>query len=136
MSFDEDARADVVVRAGDQRDICEFGRLNTRKVELVEEMAAADKRVSELEDAEEAVLLADDAEPGAFKLQVGECFIDSDAEAAGAFVSSALDADKAARERGAAELARVTARLGELKASLYARFGKSINLEDGAPPGK
>ena len=59
MSFDEDARADVVVRAGDQRDICEFGRLNTRKVELTEEMAAADKRVSELEDAEEAVLLAD-----------------------------------------------------------------------------
>lgn len=76
-------------------------------------------------------MLADSAELGAFKLSVGECLVDTDGDAAGVFVAAALEADKAARDAGAARLAALVARQDALKAKLYARFGKSINLEDG-----
>ena len=133
MEFEEGARADVVVRKEDQVEICEFGKLNARRTELREDLAEVEKRLSELEDAEEAVMLADESEPGAFKLKVGECFVESDSSAAVAFVAAALEADRATRDKAAAELAVVAARQDVLKAKLYSRFGKSINLEDGEP---
>jgi prefoldin subunit 4 len=131
MELEEGARADVVVRLEDQKEICEFGKLNARRNELREEVADAEKRLGELEDAEEAVMLADESEPGAFKLRVGECFVESDSGAAVAYVAAALEADRAARDRATAELASISARQEVLKAKLYSRFGKSINLEDG-----
>jgi len=77
------------------------------------------------------VLLADEGDAGAFKLRVGEAFIDADGAAAAEWIGAALAADKAARAAAAAALAAVAARQDALKAKLYARFGKSINLEDG-----
>ncbi len=77
------------------------------------------------------MLLSESSDAGAFKLQVGECFVDSDSDAAGAYIAAALEKDKGARDAGAAELASIAARQAALKAKLYARFGKSINLEDG-----
>jgi hypothetical protein len=57
----------VQVRLEDQKCINEFGRLNSRKTEAKEDLAEAKKRLQELEDADEAVLLADEAVPGAIK---------------------------------------------------------------------
>lgn len=54
------------VRREDQDRINEFGRLNARKHEAREEIAEAKKRVEELDDAEEGVMLAD-SEPGTVK---------------------------------------------------------------------
>ena len=133
MELEEGARADVVVRKEDQMEICEFGKLNARRTELRDDLAEAEKRLGELEDAEEAAMLADEGEPGAFKLRVGECFVESDCSTAVTFIAAALEADRAVRDKAAAELATVAARQDVLKARLYSRFGKSINLEDGEP---
>lgn len=58
--------------------------------------------------------------------------MDCDSAAALDYINSALEADKAAKERLAGEMKALAIRMGELKAVLYARFGKSINLEDPA----
>ena len=119
------------VRRVDQDAINEFGRLNLRRVELREDLAEMAKRADELGDAEEAVMMADeDGNPGALKVLVGECFDDVDGAAAATFVQEALAVAKERRDSAERELKLVEGRMGELKKVLYARFGKSINLEE------
>ena len=89
------------------------------------------KRLSQYEDAEEAVLLSETSELGAFKLVVGECYVDTDGDAASALISSMLERDKGARDAAASKLAAIGARQEALKTKLYARFGKSISAERG-----
>ena len=78
--------SDVDVTRDDQQRINEFGRLNARKHELRDEIAAARGRGEALADAEEAILLADETAPGALKLQLGDGFFDVEASIAQAFV--------------------------------------------------
>ena len=132
LSPADDDGPDVEVTAADQARINEFGRLNARKHELRDACAAAAARGGELADAEEAVLLADeDAPPGAFKLALGTgLFLDVSAAAAGAAVEARRARDDAAVAEAQAELRAIAARQADLKAALYAKFGRSINLED------
>ena len=62
--------------------------------------------------------------------QVGECFIDCAPSEAGEHVARELESAKAAKGALEAELKAAEARMGALKKVLYARFGKSINLEE------
>ncbi len=64
------------------------------------------------------------------RLLIGEAFVDCDSQAALEYINNALDADKALRDQLSADMKALDTRLGELKTVLYARFGKSINLED------
>ncbi len=89
------------------------------------------KRITNWEDAEDAVMLADESIPGCIKLNVGGCFVDTDGATAAEVVTTSLAADKAAAERLAALLAATTAEMDALKKKLYSRFGSSISLEDG-----
>jgi hypothetical protein len=91
----------------------------------------AQKRVNNWEDAEEAVMMADESVPGNIKQQVGECFFDTDGASALQLVTQSLLADRAARDRLTALLATTVAEMDALKKKLYARFGSSISLEDG-----
>ena len=50
---------DTEVRPEDQKQINEFGRLNTTKIEYEMDLAAAEKALSQLEAAEEEVMLAE-----------------------------------------------------------------------------
>ena len=50
---------DMEVRAEDQKKINEFGKLNTQKGEYQLDLAIANKAFSQLEAAEEEIMLAD-----------------------------------------------------------------------------
>ena len=71
------------------------------------------------------------APPGAFKLALGSgLFVDVTAAAAGAAVEARRARDAEAVAAATAELRAIAVRQAELKAALYAKFGRSINLED------
>ena len=112
------------------REIAAFARLNHRKKDATAELSEVEKRLSGWEDAEEAVMLADESVPGCIKLQVGECFVDTDSSAASDVVRDGLASDRAQKERLAATLAATVAEMDALKKKLYGRFGTSISLED------
>ena len=123
------------VRRQDQEQINEFGRGNMRRSELRDDLAEVDKRVLELGDAEEMVMLADADDEGggaggAVKLMVGECFVDATGDEATAWVQRELATAQERKKALEAEMKAVEARLGALKKALYARFGKNINLEE------
>jgi chaperonin cofactor prefoldin len=88
------------------------------------------KRIDDLGDAEEEIMMVDESIPGSTKLMIGESFIDVDSSEATEFVNKELAAAKANKEKYEAQLATIIARQAELKKALYARFGKSINLEE------
>lgn len=92
-------------------------------------------RAAELGDAEEGVLLADESAPGALKMVLGVgLFVDCDAAAANAYVEARRARDESTLAEAAAELKAIAARQADLKALLYAKFGRSINLEDAEEP--
>ena len=74
--------------------------------------------------------MEDDGVEGSVKRLVGECFVDTSADDATAFVAAALAEERATKERLEAELKTIAATQDVLKKRLYARFGRSINLED------
>ena len=62
--------------------------------------------------------------------QIGECFIDCAPSEAAEHVQRETDVAKAAKGALEGELKAAEARMAVLKKTLYARFGKSINLEE------
>ncbi len=75
-------------------------------------------------------MMVDESVPGATKLMVGESFVDVDSAAADEHLKKELEAARAARSKAEGDIKAIEARQGELKKVLYARFGKSINLEE------
>ena len=75
-------------------------------------------------------MLADESVPGCIKLQIGECFVDTDGSAAADTVREALESSRAQKERLTKLLASTSAEMEALKKKLYLRFGTSISLED------
>jgi prefoldin subunit 4 len=88
------------------------------------------KKIDELGDAEEGVMMADESVPGAVKLMIGEVFVDIDGTAATDYIQGELNKANATKSSLESSLKQVEARMAELKATLYARFGKSINLDE------
>ena len=85
-----------------------------------------------MEEVSTAYLVADDdddAEPPV-RFVVGECFLHATSEE-GAAARAEAARDEAAKEVAAAAAAERAAveRMTELKATLYSKFGDSINLE-------
>ncbi len=90
------------------------------------------KQLEELEDASAELMLADDddEEPGV-RMQVGAAFFHTPKDDAEAAVEAATDEARSRLAGYEKEVAGVGARLGELKATLYARLGSgNINLEE------
>ena len=114
----------------DQLEINEFGKLNGKKKEMQQELQEIEKRILGLEEAEEGIMLADESKVGCIKMQVGDCFIDSDAGAAGEVVTAALVTEKQSKAGMEESLAALVSRQENLKRKLYARFGTSISLDD------
>ncbi|KAA0155796.1 hypothetical protein FNF27_03315 [Cafeteria roenbergensis] len=126
-----EVEVDIPVRWEDQKQINEFGGLNNRRVELRAKVDSLKKQLTDLEDAEEAVLMAeDDGENPAVMVAIGESFVTEDDDAVTAFVEAETERVKAALDDADAELTRIADRMGELKKALYGRFGKAIHLEN------
>ena len=104
--------------------------MNLRRGELREEVSELAKRLEDLNDAEESIIMADESTPGATKVMVGEAFVDVDSESATEFLNKELNNAKKLKETSDKELMEIESRMGILKKALYARFGKGINLEE------
>ena len=86
LAKEHEADSEVEVRWEDQRNINEFGRLNTRLLEIKEERAILTKHVEDLEDVEEFIMLADGDD--ALRLKIGDTFVEADEDAVGDVVNA------------------------------------------------
>ncbi|XP_072169242.1 prefoldin subunit 4-like [Diadema setosum] len=118
---------DVNVTFEDQQKINKFARKSNKMAELQEEINKKKKDLQNLEDASEELILADD--DALIPYQIGEVFFNQTLEDAQQSVEDAkqrMEEEIAAIDRQSDALKD---ELGELKAQLYAKFGKNINLE-------
>lgn len=119
---------DVPVTWADQQRINEFSRFNLSLSKLDDELKTLQNATANLEDANTDIesLLDDDA----CKVRIGEVFMDVSNEEAEEFV-------KAKQTETAKKIAELTEQkqailkqMDVLKALLYQKFGKQINLEN------
>lgn len=122
-----DDAPDVEVTRGDQADINAFGRLTNHLSELEHKLTEKEQEVVNLNEAvEEIEMLLDD---GACKIKVGETFAPVENDDA----AERVEALKEQAEKDLAAMQKkkeaMLADMNKLKAKLYAKFGKSINLD-------
>ncbi|KAK2865477.1 hypothetical protein FQN49_003531 [Arthroderma sp. PD_2] len=129
LSKDDEATGseETEVRREDQEKINRFSRLHQREAMLEAQLKAKLKDKEDLEEVSAELDLADEDIPVPYK--IGDSFMSLP-------LSEAQDMLAASTEKIDKEVSEVEEKLGalkeetqELKISLYARFGKSINLE-------
>lgn len=124
MLAKEDESSEKISKV-DQEKINMFAKLNNKLGDIKDELAVLKKEKDNLEDASGELVLADEG----VKFQVGEVYVDVSSEEAEKLVAG-LTAENAANvARLEAEKASVLDQMGALKVQLYAKFGRSINLE-------
>ncbi|KAG9233811.1 Prefoldin subunit-domain-containing protein [Amylocarpus encephaloides] len=118
---------EVEVRREDQDKINKFSRLHQREIAIEEELKDKSKEREDLEDVSNELELADEDEKIPYK--IGDGFVSLPLEEVQEMLSNSTS-------RIEEEVAALEDKLGEireeqdaLKVDLYARFGKSINLE-------
>ncbi|SPO03367.1 probable Gim complex component GIM3 [Cephalotrichum gorgonifer] len=128
LSKDEEAAGEEVeVRREDQDRINKFSRLSSREQVLEDDLKAKAKEKEELDDLSTELELADEDETVPYK--IGDAFFHVKLEQAQEMLEDAtsrIDDDVAKVED---ELSSIRDEMRQLKVELYARFGKSINLE-------
>jgi prefoldin subunit 4 len=129
MLAKEDEKDEVEVRKVDQEAINEFGRLNNRVSELRDELKNIEKELTAYEDAEEEVMLIE-GEDEALKLSMGDCFLDVEEADIENELERLKEIAQKKKDQYAEEVSQCEERQTELKAQLYGRFGKTINLEE------
>ncbi|CAI4217225.1 unnamed protein product [Parascedosporium putredinis] len=118
---------EVEVRREDQDRINKFSRLSSREQVLEEELKVKAKEKEELDDVSMELELADEDETVPYK--IGDAFYHVKLEQAQEMLEKAserIDKD-VARLRD--DISSIQDQMTQLKVELYARFGKSINLE-------
>lgn len=126
VSHPTDATMDVQFE--DQQRINRFGRLNTRKSELESRLTALKDEQLNLDDAITEVELLDDDDEGLL-LSVGEVFVMSSHDDVVSIAESKHHSCKSEITILDSERRDIDDEMNQLKALLYAKFGKSINLD-------
>ncbi|KAJ3098982.1 hypothetical protein HDU97_003547 [Phlyctochytrium planicorne] len=118
---------DVEVRREDQENINSFAKMNARLTDLEDALEAKKKEMEYLDDLEGELQLLDEDDP--VKYRIGDTFIDIPYSES----QERLEKDKESLGEDIKEIESRMATLKKgmdgLKKVLYARFGKSINLE-------
>ncbi|EAL90855.1 hypothetical protein KXW98_006234 [Aspergillus fumigatus] len=115
------------VRREDQEKINRFSRLHQRASVLEEQLKAKQKDKEDLEEISTELELADEDELVPYK--IGDAFFQlplADAQSLLASSTEQIDLEVSRLEE---TLGDVREELQQLKVTLYARFGRSINLE-------
>ncbi|GIK04802.1 hypothetical protein Aspvir_008897 [Aspergillus viridinutans] len=115
------------VRREDQEKINRFSRLHQRQSVLEEQLKAKQKDKEDLEEISTELELADEDELVPYK--IGDAFFQlplADAQSLLASSTEQIDSEVSRLEE---TLGDVREELQQLKVALYARFGRSINLE-------
>ncbi|KAI0007530.1 prefoldin subunit 4 [Xylariaceae sp. FL0662B] len=124
---DEAAGEEVEVRREDQDKINKFSRLHQRELNLEEELKTKSKEKEEIDDITMELELADEDDKIPYK--IGDAFFHLPLPKAQEMLessSSQIDEDVSALED---KLGTIREEMTQLKVELYARFGRSINLE-------
>ncbi|KFY72165.1 hypothetical protein V499_07691 [Pseudogymnoascus sp. VKM F-103] len=118
---------EIEVRREDQDKINKFSRLHQRELNLEDELKAKHKEKEDLEDISNELELAD--EEDMIPYQIGDSFISLPLPE----VQELLTTNSARIEEEVSvleeKLGTIKEGMQELKVELYARFGRSINLE-------
>jgi len=115
------------VRREDQDKINKFSRLHQRELNLEDELKAKHKEKEDLEDVSNELELAD--EEDMIPYQIGDSFISLPLPEVQELLSTStekIDEDTTVLEE---KLGTIREEMQQLKVELYARFGRSINLE-------
>ncbi|KAI1910054.1 hypothetical protein LOZ53_006278 [Ophidiomyces ophidiicola] len=115
------------VRREDQEKINRFSRLHQRETILEEQLKTKQKDKEDLEEVSAELELADEDDLVPYK--IGDSFVSLPLSEAQTLLSSAteqIDEDIVKIEEN---LGEIRDELQKLKVALYARFGRSINLE-------
>ncbi|KAJ0425732.1 Prefoldin subunit-domain-containing protein [Aspergillus carlsbadensis] len=118
---------DTEVRREDQEKINRFSRLHQRETVLEEQLKGKQKDKEDLEEISTELELADEDELVPYK--IGDSFVHLPLEEAQTMLSSSteqIDSEVAKLEE---TLGGLRDEMQQLKVALYARFGRSINLE-------
>ncbi|OJJ45569.1 hypothetical protein ASPZODRAFT_133407 [Penicilliopsis zonata CBS 506.65] len=115
------------VRREDQEKINRFSRLHQRESMLEEQLKAKQKDKEDLEEISTELELADEDELVPYK--IGDSFFQLPLEEAQSLLSTSTDQIDSDVSRLEESLEEIREELQQLKVSLYARFGRSINLE-------
>ncbi|ORY64130.1 Prefoldin subunit-domain-containing protein [Pseudomassariella vexata] len=128
LAKDEEATADEVeVRREDQDKINKFSRLHQRELHIDEELKTKSKEKEELDDITMELELADEEDLVPYK--IGDAFFHIPLEKAQEMLATSnakIEEDVSALED---KMGTVRDEMTQLKVELYARFGRSINLE-------
>ncbi|KAJ9298127.1 hypothetical protein DTO271G3_3732 [Paecilomyces variotii] len=130
LSKEDEASApgeDTEVRREDQEKINRFSRLHQRETVLEEQLKAKQKDKEDLEEVSTELELADEDDLVPYK--IGDSFISlplSEAQSLLATSTEQIEEDVSKLEES---LGEIREELQKLKVALYARFGRSINLE-------
>ncbi|KAF2466388.1 Prefoldin, subunit 4 [Lindgomyces ingoldianus] len=115
------------VRREDQEKINKFSTLHQKETNLEDELKLKQKEKEDLEEISNELELVDEEEKVMYK--IGDCFVAlPQPEVLDLLSTSTEDIDKevtAIEER----LSTIRDEMQDLKVALYARFGRSINLE-------
>ncbi|KAL2126889.1 hypothetical protein VTI74DRAFT_11658 [Chaetomium olivicolor] len=125
---EEDAIPDEIeVRREDQDKINKFSRLHQHELSIEEELKVKNKEKEELDDITTELELADEDEKVPYK--IGDAFFHVPLEQAQEMLG--ISAAKLEEEIGELEdkLSNIREEMTQLKVELYARFGRTINLE-------
>ncbi|EKD19519.1 uncharacterized protein L3040_002601 [Drepanopeziza brunnea f. sp. 'multigermtubi'] len=117
----------VEVRREDQDKINKFSRLHQREIALEDELKSKQKEKEDLDDISNELELADEDDKIPYK--IGDSFISlplPEVQDMLATSTSRIEEDVSALEE---KLGTTQEEMSQLKVELYARFGKSINLE-------
>ncbi|KAK1772298.1 Prefoldin subunit-domain-containing protein [Phialemonium atrogriseum] len=124
---EEAAGEEIEVRREDQNKINRFSRLHQRELMIQEELKTKNKEKEELDDITAELELGDEDEPVPYK--IGDAFFHvplPQAQEMLAITGARVDEDINGLEE---KLETLRDEMTELKVQLYARFGKTINLE-------
>eukprot|EP00056_Hartaetosiga_gracilis_P014694 m.240947 g.240947 ORF g.240947 m.240947 type:complete len:132 (-) comp16630_c0_seq1:167-562(-) len=118
---------DAPILREDQDMINEFARLNNRKGGVVRDIELLEQQLEGFSDASDEISLADEDN---VRVKVGECFFVVDEDNATSILEGMEEKVRADHDAKKEQLEELKQRMSALKASLYAKFGKSIYLED------
>ncbi|KAI5926043.1 Prefoldin, subunit 4 [Camillea tinctor] len=124
---DEAAGDEVEVRREDQDKINKFSRLHQRELNLEEELKAKNKEKEELDDITTELELADEDDTVPYK--IGDAFFHVQLPQAQEMLASSTTRIEEEVSVLEDKLSATKDEMTQLKVELYARFGRSINLE-------
>ncbi|KAH6662050.1 Prefoldin subunit-domain-containing protein [Halenospora varia] len=130
LSKEDEAKAagdEVEVRREDQDKINRFSRLHQREIVIEDELKAKHKEKEDLEDVSNELELVDEDEKIPYK--IGDGFVSlplSEVQQRLTATTEQIEEEVTALEE---KLTTIREEQTQLKVELYARFGRSINLE-------